>query len=435
VYSPIYKRPFESRPRELPAHVHSKIESLLELQKEPIKNQQENLKCSRSKESTRTMSVSTQQASKAAVGDSNTAPQTTNNTANNESPQASQVAMETPIPNILSDTDFHTLFANLLERVEQIATEVSNIKQKPGEDVTTDVISHIEAEQLSMEENTDPLVGEPVTRSEEQRLRSLYSKFTPSKITPRYAEQSIDQLESWLDINEIYNDHERFLLLKMSIEPETYKQVSTALTTKHPGKEYESLKKAIIQAFTDSEEKQLQNLLSGVKLGDRRPSQLLAEMSSLYKGPKDKIFEKLFLNHLPVNVRGILVSMTSKDNKPQNIETIAQWADSIMEQFTAPSTNNAISDNWQITALESKLDNVYQKIDAFTNNNNSRLKPSFRSRSFLRNNNNRPEKENDDPICYFHRKFGNNKHDNRKCLSSCQLHKQWLTLREKMQKN
>lgn len=257
-----------------------------------------------------------------------------------------------------------------------------------------------------------------------------------TEIAPRYAEQSIDQLESWLDINKIYNDHERFLLLEMSIEPETYKQVSTALTTKHPGKEYESLKKAIIQAFTDSEEKQLQNLLSGAKLGDRRPSQLLAEMSSLYKGPKDKIFEKSFLNHLPVNVRGILVSMTSKDNQPQNIETIAQWADSIMEQFTVPPSNNAISDNWQIAALESKLDNVFQKIESFSNNNNSRFKSSFRSRSLPRNGNNRAGNENEEPtICYFHRKFGNNNHDNRKCMNTCKLHKQWLSMREKTQKN
>lgn len=179
------------------------------------------------------MSVSTRQSTKTAASE----PGNTNTTSPQPSLATTEAANQTTF-----DAELHSMFNNLLQRVEQIANEVTKLKQKPGEDVTTDAHPIAAEEPVPMEDTPSPIVGEPTTRTEEQRLRSLYSKFAPSKITPRFAEQSIDQLESWLDINKIFNDYDRFHLLKMSIEPETYKQVSTALSTKHPGKEYESLK-------------------------------------------------------------------------------------------------------------------------------------------------------------------------------------------------
>lgn len=240
-----------------------------------------------------------------------------------------------------------------------------------------------------------------------------------------------------MDLYDINEDQDRFLLLKMSIEPETYRAVATALATPHPGRNYINLKTAIIKAFTDSEAMQIKSLLSGLQLGNRRPTQLLSEMCALYKGPKEKFFEELFLSRLPGNVRGILVSMRSQEEAQNPIEIIAQWADAITEQLNVPPIINNITEDTNAQSFKQKLDSLYEKIDAFTNQNNARMRSPFRSRSFARNNNgNTDSKENYDPmICFFHRKYGNNRHENRKCLNTCKLYKALRDIREKNQKN
>lgn len=248
-------------------------------------------------------------------------------------------------------------------------------------------------------------------------------------------EQSIDQLESWLDINGVKNDHDRFLLLKMSIEPETYREVSTVLASAHTGEEYDTLKSAIIKAFTQTEAKRIQSLLSGIHLGDRRPTQLLAEMCNLYKGTKDKIFEELFLSRLPGNVRGILVSMRNKDEIPKSIETIAQWADTIMDQLNVTPILGSIAPEINIVSLQTKLDHMNEKIDAFTHHGpGNHFRPPFKRRSFSQMNN-QNGKENQGFICFFHKKHGNNRHENTRCTPNCKLNKVWREVRANIQKN
>lgn len=382
------------------------------------------------------MSISTRQSTKAAISDTNNAD--AGNTVLTDSPQPSQASIDTPNNNITTDAEFHVLFNDLLDRVQQIQTQLSNLPDNSNKDVTTDIIpQNVNVnERNDVYQNNEQIVGDTTTRTEESRLRSLYSKFAPSKVLPRFATESIDQLESWLDINKINNDHERFLLLKMSIEPETYKQVSLALTSKQPGKEYENLKKAIIKAFTDSEAKQIQSLLSGLKLGDRRPSQLLAEMCSLYKGPTDKIFEDLFLSRIPGSVRGILVSMRNKDETHKPIETIAQWADAIIEQTNASTNINAITEVNQISILENKIEDIVNKLDAFANKASPPFKKPFNPRQFNRYENHQFGKDPEEPfICFYHRRFGNNRHDNKKCLGGCTLYKKWQEIQNKRQKN
>lgn len=366
-----------------------------------------------------------------ATSESTSATGNGNTSGQNDSPQPSETGPDNPNVSTMTHPELITLVRHLVDRVAQLTEQVAIVANKPSHDVTTDAIHHQNTE-LAPTIDTNPIVGETTTRSEEQRLRSLYSKFTPSKVSQRFAKHTIDQLESWMDINKIDNDHDRFLLLKMNIEPETYQQVASALATKHPGKEYDNLKKAIIQAFTDSEAKQIQNLLSGIKLGDRRPTQLLAEMCGLYNGPKDKIFEELFLSRLPGNVRGILVGMRSQDDSPKSIESIAQRADTILEQISVPPMINAITDSEQICALQDKMDNM---INAFSSTTNSRFKKPFQARSFRSRNHDTNKENGEATVCYFHRKFGNNRHENTKCMKFCKLHNKWKEAREKFQKN
>jgi hypothetical protein len=353
-------------------------------------------------------------------------------------PVAESINTDTDInvpPLIRNDLQFHELFDKLLNTVETLADNIQTLTNTNS--VLPDNVKEKEAEAVPVIV-TEAIPAGIINGRHTSGIRSLYSKFTPAKITPKYAEISLAQLESWMDINNITEDHERFLLLKMNIEPETYRAVATALATPHPGREYENLKMAILKAFTISEAKQIQSLLSGLQLGDRRPTQLLSEMCNLYKGPKDKIFEELFLSRLPATVRGILVSMKNKDDSQKNIETIAQWADAIMEQTGGPPSVSTIALPPDASALQNTLNMMNDNICAIhRSTETSRFRPPFRKRSFKQiDDDSKSERENHEQfVCYFHRKFGNNKHENKKCSRDCKLNKAWQEARSKLQKN
>lgn len=293
--------------------------------------------------------------------------------------------------------------------------------------VVKDLSNQIATKNTEVNE-TAPIVSAPVTS------KTLFSKFTPTRINSKYTEQSIDQLESWLEINGIKNDKQKFEVLKISIEPEIYREVSGIIKNSPAGEQYTTLKAAIIKTYTDSEYTRIKALLSGITLGDRRPSQLLSQMSNLYTGPKDRIFKELFYSRLPSTVRAIVSSMINKASTEPPIETIAQWADEINEQIKEPRIE-AIFDNKNNNSLTETLGTILNLLKKLAAN-------SFpKQRSFIRDNSRNNPRNNettiqynilpDDGICQYHRQFGKNKHENRKCLNDCKLHAKWVEQKTK----
>ncbi|XP_039968947.1 uncharacterized protein LOC126764661 [Bactrocera neohumeralis] len=71
---------------------------------------------------------------------------------------------------------------------------------------------------------------------------------------------------------------------------------------------YENLKARIINEFADSTQTKLTKLLSDLSLGDRKPSQLLAEMRTRAAATPvpDELLKQLWLRNLPELIRAIL---------------------------------------------------------------------------------------------------------------------------------
>jgi len=163
-------------------------------------------------------------------------------------------------------------------------------------------------------------------------------------------------------MNQIRSENEKFWLLKMSLEPETYQQVTGFIHNPPESGKYQALKKAIIKTHTDSETKRIKSLLNDMVLGERRPTQLLAEMSNLYRGPRDRIFAEIFVSRLPPTVRGILSGMQT--NAPEtSLETLAQWADAIMEQTESTKTITQINEVEKTERIERALSQLANRVD------------------------------------------------------------------------
>lgn len=79
---------------------------------------------------------------------------------------------------------------------------------------------------VAISKKTNPTPPQNPSPPQNSSTKGLFSKFTPIKINPKFAEQSLDN--SWMQINGITTDREKFQFLKISIEPEIYREAVVA---------------------------------------------------------------------------------------------------------------------------------------------------------------------------------------------------------------
>ncbi|GBN44505.1 hypothetical protein AVEN_156350-1 [Araneus ventricosus] len=67
---------------------------------------------------------------------------------------------------------------------------------------------------------------------------------------------------------------------------------------------YDALRKRLRSQYADSEKQRLRDLISGMQLGDRKPSRLLLEMMSKAENKiSEELLKSLFLQRLPTHVQ------------------------------------------------------------------------------------------------------------------------------------
>uniref|UniRef100_A0A182HGW3 DUF7041 domain-containing protein n=1 Tax=Anopheles arabiensis TaxID=7173 RepID=A0A182HGW3_ANOAR len=123
---------------------------------------------------------------------------------------------------------------------------------------------------------------------------------------------------------------------------------------------YETLKEAVIAHFQPSETQRLSSLLSGMSLGDQKPSVLLSEMRRLGgAGCTDNILTNLWLRALPNTTRAIIAAMPTA-----TLDDQAKVADKILE---APreqiSSIQHRGDGATINSLEQRIEALTQRLD------------------------------------------------------------------------
>lgn len=137
------------------------------------------------------------------------------------------------------------------------------------------------------------------------------------------------QVESAFIAGNIRSDSAKYHTIIGQLPTKTMFKLSD-LRTNPPatGQMYETLKKRIIEEFSDSEETKISKLLSEMPLGDRKPSQLLAEMRSRSADTavNDKLLHRLWSKNLPPTIRTIL----SADDAIE-LNAAAKMADRMME--------------------------------------------------------------------------------------------------------
>lgn len=182
---------------------------------------------------------------------------------------------------------------------------------------------------------------------------------------------------------------------------------------------YAKLKERLLTVYDKSDVKNFQKLVSGLELGDQKPSQLLRKMKELSSGMiTDEGLRIEWLNHLPTQIRVVL-----SVNSESSLDTLAAMADK-MAEYTEPCNVAAVSVTTSTTPahfdlLSKQIEKLSLEIAELRHHSRRRShsrRPS-RSRSQSRHKSKTSVKPGDPAWeCRYHYRYGDRA---RQCVSPC----------------
>lgn len=241
---------------------------------------------------------------------------------------------------------------------------------------------------------------------------------TVFKVSVKYAPFNKDdpelwfaQLETQFQLSGVTLDGTKYGHLIAALDSETLKQIRERILDPPATEKYISTKNLIIERVSDSAKLKLDRLLSGLQLGDRKPSQLLREMQALAANQlNDNILQNLWLTRLPQHTQEILACMENL-----TIDKLAAAADKILEVKTPSIYSTNIPSNHSshdLKDVKASINALEKKFDKMMSNS----KNSQRSRDPSRSRSNQQTKKRNN--CWYHFRFGSKA---KKCTSPCKF--------------
>ena len=269
---------------------------------------------------------------------------------------------------------------------------------------------------MSEEEQAGPPATPPAT------LAAVSVKLPP--FWPADPEVWFAQDEAQFTCRGITAQTTRFDYVISSLNPEFAMEVRDLLLKPPHDHPYDVLKAQLIKRTAASEQRKLQQLISGEELGDRKPTQLLRRMQQLLgdklgSADNSHFLRELFLQRLPANVRMVLASTDAT----MDVNKLAELADKVLEVATpnisAVSSSHPESpppmDSLEISQLRKEVAHLTQLVESLTAQARRRSPSQHRPR---RNASPAPAltSSSQDSLCWYHRTFGDDAH---KCKEPC----------------
>lgn len=194
----------------------------------------------------------------------------------------------------------------------------------------------------------------------------------------------------------------------------------------------------------------MRKLLSQTQFRSNKPSLILSEMRQLHPEHGDNaMFKSLFLERLPPRIRNAVGSLKLlfPNASTLTLDAIAEYADQQMddidnESIQAVRSNQSAEAQRPVESMEAIIERVCQQ---FMSQRRGRSQSRPRDQRIHEQRKRSPSRdqasgttqtetkaEASGPLpCYFHMKYGNNRHENKKCYPGCSLHKEWLARNSK----
>ncbi|CAB0038181.1 unnamed protein product [Trichogramma brassicae] len=173
------------------------------------------------------------------------------------------------------------------------------------------------------------------------------------------------QIESQFQVHNVTSDSTRYHLVVAALDVEAIVEVLDIIRRPPAVEKYRTLKTALISWMTDSPEVQLHKLLTGVELGDRRPSQLLRHMRTLTvpANVSDDVLRSRWLDLLPPPTRRLLLVIRN-----QSLEDLAVVADEAHEVGSSvmATSHSPRRSQWPSNQVAQELAELRRAIEQLT---------------------------------------------------------------------
>lgn len=219
-------------------------------------------------------------------------------------------------------------------------------------------------------------------------------------------------------------EEQKYNLVIPVLDRADIEQISDIIISPPPSSErYSTLKNRLISVYQESEHRQLQKLLSGLELGDQKPTQLLRRMRDL-GGPKfpDDALKVMWMNHIPAQIRAVL-----SVNTESSLDCLANMADKMIEHTettiatvnSTPSTSSSSDTQYQL--LSKQIEKLTLEIAELQRASRTNYRRPFHSRRRSRSRSRTPAGEKRKPgdanwECHYHYRFGDKA---KRCTSPC----------------
>ena len=225
------------------------------------------------------------------------------------------------------------------------------------------------------------------------------------------------QVEAQFATRRVTSQKTQFEYVVSSLGPEFATEVRDLLLRPPADNPYATLKAELIKRTAASEQRKLQQLISGEELGDRKPTQLLRRMQQLLgdRAADATFLRELFLQRLPPNVRMVLASTADT----MDLNTLADMADKVIE--VANPSVAAISgppqpDLADYEHLKAEVARLTQLVASLTTRRRRSRSRGRHPRSPAPQDLQQQDSPTTTSICWYHRKFGERA---RKCQPPC----------------
>lgn len=224
------------------------------------------------------------------------------------------------------------------------------------------------------------------------------------------------------------SDDQKFRYVLQQLQGTDLQHVTDILYDTPATDKYITLKNRLLAVYEKSDVKNFQKLVSGLQLGDQKPSQLLRKMRELSAGMITNEGLRIeWLNHLPTPIRVVL-----SVNTESSLDTLAAMADKMAEYSepatiaevstatTTTTTNDALPT--QIAILSKQLEKLSLEINEIRGRATHRQYRRYRSHSRPRSNSNSTRNKSSvkpgDATweCKYHYRFGDKA---KRCESPC----------------
>lgn len=161
-----------------------------------------------------------------------------------------------------------------------------------------------------MNDNENPAEPNPNNQGPQQpdnadniNINTIAKVPFPSMQKIQHIELWFAQMQCWFDLNRVVADNTKYNMVIAHLRHDVLEQVEEIVRAPPLINKFDTIKNTIITRFAESERTRVHQLVSGITLGDDKPSHLLQKLRRANVSKDEVLLKNLWIQRLPIQVQ------------------------------------------------------------------------------------------------------------------------------------